>query len=126
MNNEKLQEMEKAAYYGQLDFNDFPAAEYRYFDRIQDIGYRVRHEALPKEIAAEEREKAWRDYAKDLEERQERLRIYRKYQEAILKTDSLICGLEKTDDPSEKLRLALEALSLLTGDEGLVRRNLRE
>ena len=126
MNNEKLQEMEKAAYYGQLDFNDFPAAEYRFFDRIQDIGYRVRHEALPKELAAEEREKARRDYDKDLDERQERLRIYRKYQEAILKTDSLICGLEKTDSREEKLRLALEALSLLTGDEGLVRRNLRE
>ena len=125
MNNEKLQEMEKAAYYGQLDFNDFPAAEYRYFDRIQDIGYRVRHEGLPKELAAEEREKARRDYDKDLDERQERLRIYRKYQEAIIKADSCICGLEKTDDPSEKLRLALEALGALTGDEGLLRRNMQ-
>ena len=125
MNNEKLQEMEKAAYYGQLDFNDFPAAEYRYFDRIQDIGYRVRHEGLPKELAAEEREKARRDYDKDLDERQERLRIYRKYQEAILKTDSLICGLQKTDDPREKLRFALEALGSLTGDEGLLRRNMQ-
>ena len=125
MNNEKLQEMEKAAYYGQLDFNDFPAAEYRYFDRIQDIGYRVRHEGLPKELAAEEREKARRDYDKDIEERESRLNVYRNYQEAILRADGCICGLEKTDSREEKLRLALEALSLLTGDEGLLRRNMQ-
>lgn len=63
-NPEEFADLERNAYDGQLDFNEFPAAEYRYFDRIQDIGYRSRHEGLAREQARSEREKAQalRDY----------------------------------------------------------------
>ena len=37
----QFRELEKDAFDGKLDVEDFPAAEYRYFDRVAQLGYRI-------------------------------------------------------------------------------------
>lgn len=123
---EKFRELEKSAYNGQLDFNDFPAAEYRYFDRLQNIGYRVRHEGLPMDFAKRECGDARRDYQDDAAERNSRAEVYRKYQQAIIRTETLVSLIYKAKSPIEKLRYALEFVELTLGEDGLAERNLRD
>lgn len=125
-NQEEFRELEKSAYNGQLDFNTFPAAEYRYFDRLQNIGYRVRHEELPMDFAKRECGDARRDYRDDVTERNSRAEIYKKYQQAIIRTETLVSLIYKAKDPVEKLRYALEFVELTLGEDGLKARNLRD
>lgn len=123
---EEFREFEKSAYNGQLDFNAFPAAEYRYFDRLQNIGYRVRHEGLPMDFAKRECDDARTDYQNDVTERNSRLEVYKKYQQAIIRRSTLVCMIEKAKDPIEKLKYALEFVELTLGEDGFKAENLRD
>ena len=123
---EEFRELEKSAYNGQLDFNEFPAAEYRYFDRVQNIGYRARHEGLPKEFAKQERDRAHKDYLTDIDERRNCLRAYKQYCDARIRFTELVALIYKSKAPLEKLRWALECVELTIGEDGFTKRNLSE
>lgn len=95
---EKFAELERQAYDGQLDFNSFPAAEYRYFDRIQDIGYRVRHEGFPKDFARRDIAQAKRDYLDDIDERASNVNAARQYTESRISRRSGLHGRARERD----------------------------
>lgn len=118
--------MERQAYDGQLDFNEFPAAEYRYFDRVQNAGYRVRCEGYPKEFARKDIAKAKQDYLNDLDVLQNNLRAYAQYNDARVRMGQLVSEIYKHHAPLEKLSLALEFVELTVGEEGLAKRNMSE
>ena len=121
---EKFAEMERQAYNGQLDFNTFPAAEYRYFDRIQNIGYKVRHEGFPRELAAQDRDKALKDYREDINILAHNLNAERQYTESRIRMDKLVCEIYKQHEPLTKLKLALEFVELTIGEGGFAARNM--
>ena len=123
---EEFRKLECQAYDGQLDFNDFPAAEYRYFDRIQDIGYRSRHEGLTREQARSERGKALKDYRDDIDALTGNLNAARQYTESRVRMGALVDEIYKEHSPLGKLRLALEFVELTIGEDGLASRNLSE
>lgn len=123
-NPEKFAEMERQAYNGQLDFNTFPAAEYRYFDRIQNIGYKVRHEGFPRELAAQDRDKALKDYREDINNLAHNLNAERQYTESRIRMDKLVCEIYKQHEPLAKLKLALEFVELAIGESGFAARNM--
>lgn len=125
-NPEEFAALERQAYDGQLDFNEFPAAEYRYFDRLQDIGYRVRHEGLPKEFARQERQRALQDYRNDIDVLDNNLRAAAQYTESRIRMGALVGEIYKEHSPAGKLRLALEFVELTVGEDGLASRNLSE
>lgn len=125
-NAEEFSRLEHLAYDGQLDFNEFPAAEYRYFDRIQNIGYRVRHEKLPMEFALKDRNKALEDYKNDIARAKHCLKVYGEYNKSRIRMSGLVNLIYKEHSPLEKLRLALEFVELSVGEEGLARRNMSE
>lgn len=125
-NPEEFAALERQAYDGQLDFNDFPAAEYRYFDRIQNIGYRSRHEGLTREQARRERDKALRDYRDDIDALTGNLNAARQYTESRVRMGALVNEIYKEHSPLGKLRLALEFVELTLHEEGFARRNLSE
>ena len=118
--------MERRAYDGQLDFNSFPAAEYRYFDRVQNAGYRVRHEGYPKDFARQDISMAKRDYLNDLNTLQNNLRAHKQYTEARIRMGHLVSAIYKEHKPFEKLKLALEFVEVTVGEDGLARRNMSE
>lgn len=123
-NPEEFAALERQAYDGQLDFNEFPAAEYRYFDRIQDIGYRSRHEGLTREQARSERGKALKDYRDDIDALTGNLNAARQYTESRVRMGALVDEIYKEHSPLGKLRLALEFVELTLHEEGFARRNL--
>lgn len=125
-NPEEFAALERQAYDGQLDFNEFPAAEYRYFDRIQDIGYRSRHNGLPRELARKEREKALRDYHDDIDALNGNLNAARQYTESRVRMGVLVDEIYKEHSPLGKLRLALQFVELTVHEDGLAERNLSE
>lgn len=110
--------MERQAYDGQLNFNGFPAAEYRYFDRLQDIGYRVRHKGLPKEFAQQERQKALQDYRNDIDVLDNNLRAAAQYTDSRIRMGSLVGEIYKEHSLLGKLRLALEFVELRSAKMG--------
>ena len=123
---EEFRKLECQAYDGQLDFNEFPAAEYRYFDRIQDIGYRSRHEGLTREQARSERGKALKDYRDDIDALTGNLNAARQYTESRVRMGALVDEIYKEHSPLGKLRLALEFVELTIGEDGLASKNLSE
>ena len=125
-NPEEFAALERQAYDGQLDFNEFPAAEYRYFDRIQGIGYRSRHEGLTREQARSERDKALKDYRDDIDALTGNLNAARQYTESRVRMGALADEIYKEHSPLGKLRLALEFVELTLHEEGFARRNLSE
>lgn len=118
--------MERQAYDGQLDFNEFPAAEYRYFDRVQNAGCRVRCEGYPKEFARKDIAKAKQDYLNDLDVLQNELRVCAQYNDSRVRMGQLVNEIYKEHSPLEKLSLALEFVELAVGEEGLAKRNMSE
>ena len=118
--------MERRAYDGQLDFNDFPAAEYRYFDRVQNAGYRMRCEGYPKDFARQDISKAKQDYLNDLDTLRNNLRAQKQYTEARIRMGQLVNEIYKEHSPLGKLRLALEFVEITVGEGGLASRNLSE
>ena len=124
-NPEEFAALERKAYDGQLDFNGFlPAAEYRYFDRIQNIGYRVRHEGLSREQARSERDMALRDYQDDIYTLTRNLEAAAEYTDSRIRMGALVDEIYKERTPLGKLRLALEFVELTIHEEGFARRNL--
>ena len=123
---EQFRQLERQAYDGQLDFNDFPAAEHRYFDRVQNAGYRVRHEGYPKDFARQDISMAKRDYLNDLDTLQDNLRAQKQYTEARIRMGQLVNEIYKEHSPLGKRRLALEFVELTIGEDGLASRNLSE
>ena len=123
---EEFRRLERQAYDGQLDFNEFPAAEYRYFDRVQNAGYRVRHEGYPKEFARQDISKAKQDYLNDLDTLRNNLRAQKQYTEARIRMGQLVNEIYKEHSPLGKLRLALEFVEITVGEDGLASRNLSE
>lgn len=123
-NPEEFAKMKRLAYDGQLDFNRFPAAEYRYFDTLQDIGYRVRHEGYPKDLARADCDKAFQEYEDDIRVLSASAETAKRYNESRVRMGGLVAMINKERSPMDKLRLALEFVELTVGEDGLARRNL--
>ena len=125
-NAEEFSQLERLAYDGQLDFNGFPAAEYRYFDRIQDIGYKVRHENFPKEFARKDRDRALSEYREDIAELLRYREVAAKAMDVTIHKSAYINRIYKEHSPMKKLAAALELLEILIGEDGFAARNLSE
>lgn len=123
-NPEEFARLKKLAYDGQLDFNDFPAAEYRFFDRIQDIGYRVRCEGFPMDFAIKDCRKAEDDYLRDVEEKQRCISVYGEYQREAIRKGQLLKEITSERSPILKLRLALEFVGIVVGDKDFANYNM--
>ena len=120
----QFRELEKDAFDGKLDVEDFPAAEYRYFDRLANLGYRHRASKLPMDFCRELREQAYKDYVADCQELDAQRQYCAQCQTAIMASDQLRCQIEKATY-EEKLPLALECIEVMTGERGFKERNLR-
>lgn len=117
--------LERMAYDNVLDYTDFPPAEYKYFDKLSQLGSMYRNGQLPKGICKEYKEAYLCDYRKDAEKAWKNQEAESKYQENIRMSDELRCKINSTDDHDTKLMYALRCIELLTGEEGFERRNLK-
>lgn len=122
-NEEVWKELKRQCYDGTINYEDFPADEYKYFDRLRIIYLNFKFNGLPKEAATVQERALLKEYQRNKEKDSVTLKIYKKYQENIKRYYVLITAVNKAETPLEKLDPALEIIGLVTGDEGFYYRN---
>lgn len=115
-----------------IDYSDFPAAEYRYFERLCGVYIRFRHEEISLEDAKAQKQLFYKDYRNDLAQYLKYSEICRKHQETVKATELLCAALCKMvikfpEDVNEALKKALAIVSAARGEnvtEKTVLRNM--
>ena len=117
--------LKKQCYDGRLIYKDFPADEYKYFDRLQMIYREYRAGDIPKSEAEAQEQMLIKEYRNAKETASRSLEVYREYQANIKRLDSLRIEINKAQTVEVKLRAALEIVGIVTGDGDFMRRNLK-
>ncbi len=115
-----------------IDYSNFPAAEYRYFERLCGVYIRFRHEEISLEDAKAQKQLFYKDYRNDLAQYLKYSEICRKHQETVKATELLCTALCKMvikfpEDVNEALKKALAIVSAARGEnvtEKTVLRNM--
>lgn len=117
--------LKKQCYDGRLIYKDYPADEYKYFDRLQMIYREYRAGDIPKEEAEAQERLLLKEYQQSKQTAARSLEVYREYQANIKRLDSLRIEINKAQTVEGKLRAALEIVGIVTGDGDFMRRNLK-
>lgn len=128
INFDKLSEKEFAlledkAIDGQLDYDNFPAQEYRYFSRLAKLGYKNRHDGWSKEICEQKQREFRMEYLGERERENRFFKISCKLQENIRRGETTIWKIFKSETNEDKLKYALQAIELMTNETGLAKQN---
>ena len=121
-----FKKLESECYTDTLDFDSFPAAEYKYFSRLRKIYSDYKFGGLDKDTAAKRKAEIYADYRQDAERDGLIGRVYAEYQDNIRKAGTLRSDIDKAKTAEDKLRYALECIEAMTGETGFSRRNLNE
>lgn len=128
-NPEHFRALERQAYDGSIDVTGFPPAAYRYFDSLRMLYARYKYDNLSMEEAAAEKQKLYHQYSEAVAVISGMTEAYRYYQTNIRRAGMLLSKIEKSDDVSDIALLSVDAIGLMTGDEGFperVRKRIRE
>ena len=117
--------LKKQCYDGRLIYKDYPADEYKYFDRLQMIYREYRAGDIRKKDAEAEERLLLKEYQQAKQTASRSLEVYQEYQKNIKRLDSLRIEINKADTLEGKLRAALEIVGIVTGDGDFTRRNLK-
>ena len=117
--------LKRQCYDGTLDYEDYPADEYKYFDRLRLTYLEFKFNRLPQEEAATRERLLLKEYQQAKQTAARSLEVYREYQANIKRLDSLRIEINKADTLEGKLRAALEIVGIVTGDGDFTRRNLK-
>ena len=117
-----------------IDYSDFPAAEYRYFERLCGVYAQFNRSEITLEEAKAQKLKFYKDYKNDLAQYLKYSEICKKHQETVKATELLCSGLCKMiikfpDDVNAALKKALEIISAARGEnvtEKTVLRNMED
>ena len=123
---ETFKKFESECYTDTLNFDSFPAAEYKYFSRLRKIYSDYKFGGLDKDTAAKRKAEIYADYRQDAERDGLIGRVYAEYQRNIRKAGTLRSEIDKAVTAEDKLRYALECIEAMTGETGFSRRNLNE
>lgn len=126
ISEDEFLEMERKAWSGVLEYEDFPAPEYKFFDTVRKLGEQCRFDKVPAELLKGDIVTARKVYRKERGDMQYGLDINMKYQDAIKRSDQLRIAVDKAGSAEDKLRFALECVELLTDEAGFAARNLRK
>ena len=121
-----FKKFESECYTDTLDYDCFPAAEYKYFSRLRKIYSDYKFGGLDKDTAAKRKAEIYADYRHDAERDGLIGRVYAEYQENIRKAGTLRSEIDKAKTVEDKLRYCLECIEAMTGETGFSRRNLNE
>lgn len=104
-----------------IDYSNFPAAEYRYFERLCGVYTKYSRKEISLEEAKAQKLIFYKDYKNDLAQYLKYFEVCKKHQEAIKATEQLCSELCKMvikfpDDVNAALRKALEIVSAARGE----------
>ena len=121
-----FKKLETECYTDTLDFDSFPAAEYKYFSRLRKIYSDYKFGGLDKDAAAKRKAVIYAEYRHDAERDGLIGKVYAEYQDNIRKARTLRSDIDKAVTVEDKLRYALECIEDMTGETGFAKRNLKE
>ena len=108
--------LERQAYEGIVDYEQFPAAEYKYFSELQRLYEKFRFGGLDRSLAQQQKAKLLSEYKNYSAEHQRYLDVYRFYQDNIRTVNVRLSQINKAQSSEEKALIACECIGLLTGD----------
>ena len=117
--------LKKQCYDGRLIYKDYPADEYKYFDRLQMIYREYRAGDIKKSEAEAQEQLLAKEYRHAKQTTSRSLEVYREYQTNIKRLNGLRIEINKADTLEGKLRAALEIVGIVTGDGDFAKRNLK-
>lgn len=123
---EKFAEYEEAAIDGRLIYDDYPAAEYKYFSQLSRLGYKNRHDGWSAELCKEFQREYRQAYTAERERQERFFKMACAVQENIRRSQMEVIALNKASTAEEKLRRALQALELILCEDGFAKRNLQK
>lgn len=122
-NNEKLfLDFENKAIDGQLNYDDFPPCEYKFFSKLAKLGYMNRHNGWSVEICEEKQRELKDDYKRDKDEANMYLHLSQRIFDNVIVTSNYVRQMYKTNDKQEIVTLALKTIENLTNENGFADR----
>jgi len=125
-NPEQFHELEKQAYQGTLDYDEFPPCEYKYFARLCQVYYAFRFEGLLQGEAERAKKLIFRQYQQELQDYQYYTDFVKRWHANIRNAGSYRDEILKTSDTVEKYILAVKCVGAMTGDEVFVKTALEQ
>lgn len=104
-------QMEEQSIDGQLDYDDFPPEEYRYFSKLSKLGYKNRHNGWSKELCEMKQEEYREEYREACKKRNQRVEYAEKLQADLLRSAELSRQLNLADTSDAALITALDLLN---------------
>lgn len=120
--SQEFARLEDKAIDGQLDYSDFPPAEYKYFSKLARLGYNNRHKGWDIKICLEWQEKIKSDYISERDDRDRYSLLSKRIQDNIKLSADLVRQIYKSDSAEEIVSLALKTTECLTNENGFERR----
>lgn len=114
--SDTFRQLERKTYDGTLDVSDFPPAEYKYFSELRKIYYNFKFEGLAKSEAEKQKAVLFRKYRENLQEYENCLEVYRRYQDNIKHSEMICTEIQKSHDITEIALLACKAISFMTNE----------
>lgn len=116
--SQEFARLEDKAIDGQLDYNDFPPAEYKYFSKLARLGYNNRHKGWDIKICLEWQEKFKSDYITERDDYNRYYLLSKRIQDNIIRSSDLVRQMYKSDSREKIINLALKTIECLTNENG--------
>ena len=105
-----------------IDYSDFPAAEYRYFERLCGVYAKFSRKEITLEEAKAQKQLFYKDYKNDIAQYLKYSDVCKKHQEAVKATETLCTALCKMtiklpDEVHEAFKIALKIVSAARGED---------
>lgn len=123
-NSDVFFELEELAIDGQLDYDDYPPEEYRYFSKLSRLGYMNRHKGWSKEICEQKQEEYRAEYRDSCTIRSGYVLHRKELQDKLIRSSELSRQLNTAADRHNVTNTALDLLENLLEEPGLKRRVL--
>lgn len=122
MSNDEFAKLENKAIDGQLNYDDFPPEEYKYFSKLSKLGYFNRHKGWSAEICENEQRSIKRQYISEKSIEKKLCERYGEIQNDLIKASGLITQIYKATSEYQMLDYALQVIELITQENGFVDR----
>ena len=116
--NPQFNAMKIAVFKGERDIDDFPTEDYKYFDKLRELGYLYRAQQIDK---AEFNKRDAANFKEYEEFKQNYIRNVTEVAANIRLSAQLRINMRQEKDRDKLLELALECVEVMTGEKGFKR-----
>lgn len=115
-NSDDFAKCEKLAFKHQLDFREFPDAEYKYFDKLTALYDDYRAGRVSEQHARTEKQKYKSDYESSSKIINDYKAVYKAYQDNVKLAGELFVEIHKAGSRDERYSLMAKLIGILLND----------